>query len=222
MLLYIIYKHLFWSLRPTVNAIIYNINQNLVKISVPPNLLISKRITRNNDTNNFVQIQCFTNLLTYSFYPHAIIVWNTLLSEVLLLLIHGFQQVARALPFVVQPTSPCFDSPADFNCIHLYICKTNCMLYITDVCIPPGLFGVTFWELRTETNIIKHPNHVTTYYIQPSVPFHVEWVKVYAELNLTYCRAFTFVIADFLVDKPCRPQKPLLIDALYLNVNDYF
>ncbi len=32
-------------------------------------------------------------------------------------------------------------------------------------------------------------------------------------------------IADFLVDKLCRPQKPLLIYALYLNVNmvnDYF
>ncbi len=34
--------------------------------------------------------------------------------------------------------------------------------------------------------------------------------------------AFTFVIADFLVDKPCRPQKTLLTYALYLNVNDYF
>ncbi len=31
-----------------------------------------------------------------------------------------------------------------------------------------------------------------------------------------------FVIFDFLVGKPRRPQKPLLIYALYLTVNDYF
>ncbi len=46
------------------------------------------------------------------------------------------------------------------------------------------------------------------------------WIK--CDMKLTCCVAFTFVIADFLVDKPCRPQTPLVIYALYLNVNDYF
>ncbi len=33
-------------------SMLYKINQNLVKITVPPNLIISSRITRNNDTTN--------------------------------------------------------------------------------------------------------------------------------------------------------------------------
>ncbi len=37
-------------------------------------------------------------------------------------------------------------------------------------------------------------------------------------MKLTFCLAFTFVIVDFSVDKPCRPQKPLLIYAVYLTV----
>ncbi len=32
----------------------------------------------------------------------------------------------------------------------------------------------------------KHPNHVTIYYVQPYISFHVQWVKTYAELNLTW------------------------------------
>ncbi len=46
------------------------------------------------------------------------------------------------------------------------------------------------------------------------------WIKF--DIKWTCCLAFTFVIVDFLVDKPCRPQKPLLIYALYVTVNDYF
>ncbi len=34
--------------------------------------------------------------------------------------------------------------------------------------------------------ISKHPNHMTTNYVQSCVPFHVQWVKAYAELNLTW------------------------------------
>ncbi len=70
----------------------------------------------------------------------------------------------------------------------------------------------------------KHHNHVTTYYAQTCVPFHVRWVKSYSELNLTsnWHAVWPFVIVDFVVAKHCRTQKHLLIDALYLNVNDYF
>ncbi len=46
------------------------------------------------------------------------------------------------------------------------------------------------------------------------------WIKL--DMKLTCCLVFTFVTADFLVDKAYRPQNPLLIYALYLNVNDYF
>ncbi len=45
------------------------------------------------------------------------------------------------------------------------------------------------------------------------------WIKF--DMKLTCCLAFTFVIVGFLVDKPCRPLKPLLIYALYLTVNTY-
>ncbi len=54
-----------------------------------------------------------------------------------------------------------------------------------------------------------YTNHMTTYYMQPCVSFHVQGIKAYDELNLTCFLAFTFAIADSLVDKPCRPQKPL-------------
>ncbi len=33
--------------------------------------------------------------------------------------------------------------------------------------------------------LIKYPNHVTLYYVQPCVAVHVQWDKAYAELNLT-------------------------------------
>ncbi len=46
------------------------------------------------------------------------------------------------------------------------------------------------------------------------------WIKF--DMNWTCCLSFTFVIVDFLVDKPCRPQTPLLIYALYLTDNDHF
>ncbi len=46
------------------------------------------------------------------------------------------------------------------------------------------------------------------------------WIEF--DMKLTSCLAFTFVIVDFLVDKQCRPQQPLLIYALYITVNDYF
>ncbi len=42
------------------------------------------------------------------------------------------------------------------------------------------------------------------------------------DMKLACCLAFTFVITDFLVDKPYRPLQPLLIYAVYLNVKDYF
>ncbi len=79
-------------------SMLYKINQNLVKITVLPNLLISPRITRNNDRNKCVQIQCCTNLLGYSFYLCSIRVWNTLPSNVLLLPFSSFKQAMRALP----------------------------------------------------------------------------------------------------------------------------
>ncbi len=41
-------------------------------------------------------------------------------------------------------------------------------------------------------------------------------------MKLTCSLAFTFVIVDFLVDTPYRPQKYLRIYALCLTVNDYF
>ncbi len=76
------------------------------------------------------------------------------------------------------------------------------------------------------SSYIKHPNHVTTCYVQQYVPFHVQWHKAYAELNLTWnwhaVWPSLFIIADILVNIECRSQKPLLIYALYLNVNDYF
>ncbi len=46
------------------------------------------------------------------------------------------------------------------------------------------------------------------------------WIQF--DMKWTCCLAFTFVIVDFLVDKPCKAQQPLLIYALYLNVTDYF
>ncbi len=46
------------------------------------------------------------------------------------------------------------------------------------------------------------------------------WIKF--DMKMTFCPTFTFVNADFVVDKPCRPQTPLLIYVLFLNVNDYF
>ncbi len=63
----------------------------------------------------------------------------------------------------------------------------------------------------------KHPIHM-----QSCVPLYVQWVKAYTDLNVTCCLAFTLVITDFLDDKTCRPQKLLLINAVYLNINDYF
>ncbi len=45
----------------------------------------------------------------------------------------------------------------------------------------------------------------------------IYWIKF--DMTLTCCLDLTFVIADFLVDKACRPQKPLLVYALYLNVD---
>ncbi len=54
--------------------------------------------------------------------------------------------------------------------------------------------------------------------MQPYVPFHVQWSKLMLkfDMKLTCYMAFTFVMANFLIDKPCRPQTPLLIYALYL------
>ncbi len=83
-------------------SMLYKINQNLVKITVPQSLLISPRITRNNDHNKFVQIQCHTDLLAYSFYPCTIRVWNTLPSKVLLLPFSSFKQTVRALPLTAS------------------------------------------------------------------------------------------------------------------------
>ncbi len=45
----------------------------------------------------------------------------------------------------------------------------------------------------------KHADHVTTYYVQRCVPFHVQWVTAYAKVNLKWN-----MIADFLVDNTCR------------------
>ncbi len=79
-------------------SMLYKINQNLAKINVPPNLLISPGIIRNDDLNKFVQIQCRTILLAYYFYPRTIIVWNSLPSNILLLPFSSFKQAVIALP----------------------------------------------------------------------------------------------------------------------------
>ncbi len=74
--------------------------------------------------------------------------------------------------------------------------------------------------------IIKHPIHMTTYYVQPCVPFHVQWVKAYPELNLTWNWHADWPsllsLLNFWWQTMHRPQKPLPVYALYLNGNDYF
>ncbi len=58
-----------------------------------------------------------------------------------------------------------------------------------------------------------------------SVSWVASWVFPLSEphnLKLTCCLAFTFVMADFAVNKSCRLPKCLLIYALNITVNDYF
>ncbi len=40
-------------------------------------------------------------------------------------------------------------------------------------------------QSRVRVTLYKYPNHVTSYYVQPCIPVDVQWVKAYAELNLT-------------------------------------
>ncbi len=62
----------------------------------------------------------------------------------------------------------------------------------------------------------------------PGMNQYHEWPYEYSplsescDLKLTCSLAFTFVMADFLVAKPCRPPKCLLVYALNITVNDYF
>ncbi len=108
-------------------SMLYKINQNLVKITVPSNLLISPRITRNNDPNKFVQIQCRTNLLAYSFYPHTNRIWNTLPSKVLLLPFSSFKLAVRALPLAAPAHLSRFQTALPILAALIF----TCTLYIS-------------------------------------------------------------------------------------------
>lgn len=117
--------------------------------AVLPNILVSPKTTLNNDSNKFIQFQCHTILLAYFIYPYTISVWNTLQTEVLLVL-PGFQQAVTPSTCCSNPPQQVHYSPANFSCtrLHIFINGILDAEYITNVCAsllhfrPAGLFGV--------------------------------------------------------------------------------
>ncbi len=72
-------------------------------------------------------------------------------------------------------------------------CKPICILYVKPLLKHVHIHMYAYLQVPNHVITYKHPNHVTTckyvnhlttYYLQPWVPFHVQWVKAYVEIHL--------------------------------------